>query len=135
MLQWIELAEEDQSRLGIKKGACRLGEGAILGSTVHDRQHKFRLIAGPLTLQQYLSFTPGGEDMPVLREWVRCFTGVEYSWDVQLVLAASQVPLVQLDGRHRLGHAVWLERENTTQPLAGMCFEPENFSGDSGAED
>lgn len=133
VLQWIELAREDQSRLGVKNGASRLGEGAILGDTVHDRQHKFRLIVGPLTLQQYLSFIPGGEDMPVLREWVRCFIGVEYSWDVQLVLAADQIPLAQLNGRHQLGHAVWLERENTTQPLAGMCFEPENFAGHSEA--
>ncbi len=134
VLQWIGLTEEDQSRLGAKKGACRLGAGAILGDTVHDRQHKFRLLAGPLTLQQYLSFTPGGQDMPVLREWVRCFIGVEYNWDVQLVLAADQVPLAQLDGHHQLGHAVWLERKNKTQPLAGMCFEPERYAGYSEAE-
>lgn len=128
-LQWITLSPEDQTRLGNTKSALRLGDGAILGSNVPDRQHKFQLILGPLTLAQYLSFTPWGEDMPVLREWVRSFIGVEYSWDVQLLLAADEVPLAELNGEHQLGYATWLERFPSDEPLAGMCFEPENIAG------
>ena len=36
-----------------------LGGGAVLGSRVWDRQHKFRIRLGPLTLRQYESFLPG----------------------------------------------------------------------------
>lgn len=126
-LQWISLTAADQTRLGDPHSACRLGDGAILGDTVPDIQHKFQLVLGPLTLSQYLSLTPWGPDLPVLREWVRCFIGVEYSWEIRLLLAADQVPLADLSGKHQMGYAAWLERQPSDDPLAGMCFEPENI--------
>lgn len=125
VLQWIYLDRADCTSLGDKNTACRLGDGAILGDKVMDRQHKFRLIIGPLSLHDYLCFTPWGRDLPVLREWIRFFTGLEYCWDVRLLLSASEVPIANLDGSHRLGHAVWLERHPSPLPLTGMCFEPE----------
>lgn len=125
VLQWISLDKADHTSLGDQHTACTLGDGAILGDRLMVSQHKFRLIIGPLSLNDYLSFTPWGKDLPLLREWVRFFTGLEYCWDVRLLLAASEVPLATLDGSHRLGHAVWLERHPSPLPLAGMCFEPE----------
>ncbi|WP_261644125.1 type VI secretion system baseplate subunit TssG [Erwinia mallotivora] len=125
--QWIFLAPQDQSILGEDSGAMTLGDGAILGNTVKDRQHKFKLILGPLTLQQYMRFSPWGQDLPVLREWVRNFIGFEYAWDTQLMLAASEVPQATLGGEHQLGYATWLERYETDLPVYGMSFEPELY--------
>ncbi|MCT4703370.1 type VI secretion system baseplate subunit TssG [Enterobacteriaceae bacterium H20N1] len=126
-LQWIFLDEKDQTALGDDRYASLLGDGAILGNTVLDRQHKFKLLAGPLTLAQYMLFSPWGNDMTVLRELVRSFIGFEYAWDIQLVLAADQVPLACLDGSHQLGYASWLEREKCDRPVFGMSFEPEMY--------
>lgn len=131
---WISLDPADHTSLGHPHTACTLGDGAILGDKLMDRQHKFRLIIGPLSLNDYLSFTPWGRDLPVLREWLRFFTGLEYCWDVRLLLSASEVPLASLDGSHQLGHAVWLERHPSPLPLAGMCFEPE-ICGDSNSQE
>ncbi|KAB8313463.1 type VI secretion system baseplate subunit TssG [Erwinia endophytica] len=127
--QWIFLSPKDQSILGAADCAMLLGDGAILGDTVKDRQHKFKLILGPLTLQQYIRFSPWGQDLPVLREWVRNFIGFEYAWDTQLVLAASEVPHATLSGEHQLGYATWLERAETDIPIYGMSFEPELYQG------
>lgn len=127
--QWIFLSPKDQSILGEADCAMSLGDGAILGDTVKDRQHKFKLILGPLTLQQYMRFSPWGQDLPVLREWVRNFIGFEYAWDTQLVLAASEVPHATLGGEHQLGYATWLERTETDLPVYGMSFEPELYQG------
>ncbi|MCP1438743.1 type VI secretion system protein ImpH [Erwinia persicina] len=124
--QWIFLDPADCSVLG-NDAAMLLGDGAILGNTVRDRQHKFKLLLGPLTLDNYMRFSPWGSDLPVLREWVRNFTGFEYAWDVQLVLAASEVPQATLDGSHQLGYAVWLERKEDVTPVYGMSFEPERY--------
>ncbi|WP_323116779.1 type VI secretion system baseplate subunit TssG, partial [Klebsiella variicola] len=85
--QWIFLETADQTRMGDLNSSLLLSEGAILGNTVQDRQHKFSLILGPLTLEQYMRFSLWGEDLPILKEWVRSFVGFEYAWDVQLVLA------------------------------------------------
>ncbi|MTH46695.1 type VI secretion system baseplate subunit TssG [Intestinirhabdus alba] len=126
-LQWIVLEGQDQTALGDDRYAALLGDGAILGSTVLDRQHRFKLLIGPLTLDQYLLFSPWGSDMPVLRELVRSFIGFEYAWEVQLMLAADQVPRATLDGGHRLGYASWLEREAFDAPVFGMSFEPEMY--------
>lgn len=125
--QWISLDGQDCSILGRSDSALTLGDGAILGDTVRDRQHKFKLILGPLTLEQYMRFSPWGSDLPVLKEWVRNFTGFEYAWDTQLVLAANEVPQASLNGDHQLGYAIWLEREERTKPVHGMSFEPERY--------
>lgn len=123
--QWIHLDAQSQSVLGRDDSALILGDGGILGETVQDRQHKFRLILGPLTLDQYRRFSLWGQDLPVLREWVRNFIGFEYAWDVKLVLAAKEVPVATLNGSHQLGYTTWLERYPSAYPLAGMSFEPE----------
>lgn len=125
--QWIFLDDQDQSALGDDRYAALLGDGAILGNTVLDRQHKFKVLMGPLSLSQYMQFSPWGSDMAVLRELIRSFIGFEYAWDVQLILAADQVPKARLDGRHQLGYASWLEREHATVPVYGMSFEPEMY--------
>lgn len=125
--QWIVLDVHDQSILGEVNAAMSLGDGAILGNTVRDRQHKFKLVLGPLTLNQYMRFSPWGRDLPVLKEWVRNFVGFEYAWDTQLVLAASEVPQATLDGGHQLGYATWLERADDQTPVYGMSFEPERY--------
>lgn len=130
---WIILEPNDCCILGAPGKAMLLGDGAILGGAVRDGQHKFKLLLGPLTLDRYMRFSPWGSDLPVLREWVRNFTGFEYAWDVQLMLAASEVPKATLDGSHQLGYATWLEAQEQDAPVYGMSFEPELYpSGHSG---
>lgn len=123
--QWIKLEKNDQTQLGRSLGAMQLCHGAILGDTVLDRQHKFKLIFGPLSLEQYLRFSPWGQDLPVLREWVRNFVGFEYAWEVSLVLAAEEVPYAVLGESHQLGYTSWLMRTDISTPLGGMSFDPE----------
>ncbi|MBT0518405.1 type VI secretion system baseplate subunit TssG [Morganella morganii] len=123
--QWIFLETSDQTRMGDLNSSLLLSEGAILGNTVQDRQHKFSLVLGPLTLEQYMRFSLWGEDLPILKEWVRSFVGFEYAWDVQLVLAPYAVPKANLDGSHQLGYAAWLPREKQDEPISGMSFDPE----------
>ncbi len=56
---WMALGPRERTRLG-QEGA-RLGLGAVLGGSVWDRQHKFRVGLGPLTLAQY-EIVPAGRD-------------------------------------------------------------------------
>lgn len=52
---WLVLGVGERSYLGQE---VALGAGAVLGARVWDRQHKFRIRLGPLTLAQYESFLP-----------------------------------------------------------------------------
>lgn len=124
---WIRFPPHETSRFGAPDSALILGDSAVLGETILDRQHKFKLKLGPLTLEQYIRFSPWGEDLPVLCEWVRNFTGYEYAWDVQLILHATEVPEARLDGSHQLGYASWLADDGRVDAVSGMSFEPEHY--------
>ena len=50
----------DRERTYLNRDGAMLGSGAVLGRRVWDRQHKFRVQLGSLTLKQYESFLPGG---------------------------------------------------------------------------
>jgi type VI secretion system protein ImpH len=124
--QWIHIELYEQSRLADYSESSILGTGTILGDTVMDYQHKFKLIFGPLSLEQYLRFSPWGEDLPVLKDWVRNFVGFEYDWEVALILKSEEVPYAKLGDYQQLGYTGWLSRSDTKADLPGMSFTPEN---------
>jgi type VI secretion system protein ImpH len=88
--------------------ANRLGVDLCLGRYVWDRQHKFRLCLGPLTLDQYHALLPGGSAFIELAAWVAEYQGHELDWDLNLILQREQVPALQLNAGQRLGFDTWL---------------------------
>ena len=136
VLRWTPLETNDHCLLGQAHVATALGGGAIAGGMVPDRQTQFRLVIGPLDMQQYLRFTPGDEadetregDLQALVEWVRAFIGLEYAWDVELRVVSEKVPAASLGGGERLGWSSWLGDSNARNGkwLTGMVFEPEAY--------
>lgn len=120
---WLELDKEELFRLGTR--SCRLGQGAVLGTHIPDRQSLFILHLGPLHLKEYERFLPTGADLPVLRAWVREFVGVEMDWMLSLSLLAPEVPRACLDGSGQLGRSTWLARKPSEAPVQGKLFSPE----------
>jgi type VI secretion system protein ImpH len=121
---WMSIAAEDRSRLGFARNraerpgarAASLGRDAAAGSRVWDRQYKFRIELGPLTMSQYESFLPGGSAANALRDWVRLYAGPDMSWDLELVLRHAEVPPPRL-GRHlRLGWTSWVAQRRGRPP-------------------
>ena len=107
---WMPLPQGDCTRLGSRTAGAQLGVGAVLGSRVWDRQHKFRVRFGPLTLAQYEAFLPGGKALPRLVALVRQYLCFELEWDAQLVLKRTQVPRTRLGIYGRLGWTTWVGR-------------------------
>jgi type VI secretion system protein ImpH len=128
VLHWIAVDPEELSQLGRPGAPGMIGQGAMLGEMVPDRQHKFRLVIGPLRLQQYLSFTPNGRDLPVLIEWVRSFVGYEFVWELELQVAPDAAPPAVLGSDERLGWSTWLGEPDRTRAITGMVFEPEQYA-------
>jgi type VI secretion system protein ImpH len=115
---WMRFDAADRSRLGYARNraergatpAAQLGATAAVGSKVWDRQFRFRILLGPLTLAQYHAFLPGGTAWRPLREWVRQYTGLDLLWDVELCIDHHHMPDAQL-GRHvQLGRTAWAGR-------------------------
>ncbi|MDF0606058.1 type VI secretion system baseplate subunit TssG [Neisseriaceae bacterium TC5R-5] len=124
---WIVLSPDEHARLGVASASAIMGEGAILGEKIADRQHKFRLVIGPLSLAQYLRLTPQGADLPVLVEWVRSFIGFEYEWEIKLLVKPDEVPALIIGDEQHLGHTTWLGEPQEAIAVTGMVFEPEQY--------
>jgi len=124
---WIPVEQAEHTKLGLPGPPAIMGEGALLGEMIPDQQHKFRLVVGPLDLDQYLRLTPHGEDLPIFVEWVRAFVGHEYDWEVKLLIKLHELPPARADAAQRLGYSTWLGESTGDQPVVGMVFEPEQY--------
>ncbi|WP_250536694.1 type VI secretion system baseplate subunit TssG [Caballeronia sp. AZ10_KS36] len=127
VFHWIEMAASERSRLGAPGAPSTMGEGAILGERVPDRQYRFRVVIGPLGIDAYLRFTPRGADLPRLVDWVRTFLGHEFDWELELRIRAKSAPPAVMGGPQQLGWSGWLGQSPDDQPITGMRFEPERY--------
>jgi type VI secretion system protein ImpH len=128
---WMLLSSRERTCLA--RDGATLGEGAVLGARVWDRQHKFRIRLGPLTLDQYESFLPGGAPLRKLVDWVRLYLCFELDWDVRLMLKHDEVPPMVLGRDGRLGWTTWLGRRQSTQDPGDLCLDAEARFGLQGA--
>jgi type VI secretion system protein ImpH len=125
MAQWMPIDPRERTFLG--RDSAVLGAGAVVGKRVWDRQHKFRVIIGPLTLRQYENFLPIGGDVQALIDWVRLYLSLELDWDVQLVLKAADVPELRLGRGVRLGWTTWVGRRRTERDADDLRLDLEAF--------
>jgi type VI secretion system protein ImpH len=114
---WMPLARDERTRLrslsrsgGVADAGQCLGRGAVLGATAWEVQHKFRIVIGPLREARYHAFLPGGRDLARLQAIVRQWVGLEFEWDLKLILARPDVPRLQLGRSGELGRSCWLGR-------------------------
>lgn len=109
--QWIDLDKESITKLS--RANSSLGVDAIIGTRIWDQQSKFRLTLGALSFREFRAFLPDGTAHKPLRSIVRFMIGLEFDYDVQLVLAAGQVPSTILTTRAKrrpmLGWTSWLK--------------------------
>lgn len=124
---WMPLEMKNRSVLGMPSPCAALGEQATLGQSIPDCQHRFRLVMGPLSLEQYLRLTPHGDDLPTLVDWVRTFVGFELDWELKLVLKPRAAPCAQTRPGHRLGYSTWLGQATDDLTVVGMIFEPDHY--------
>jgi type VI secretion system protein ImpH len=121
---WLVVDSAERSRLGYAGNRAErsttppsnLGASANAGSRAWDRQYRFRLHLGPLTLAQYRTFLPGGSAWQPLLQWVRLLAGAGLGWELQLVLTAPERPAPRLDRSVQLGVTSWLWRTARARP-------------------
>lgn len=111
---WYPVDEESQCSLGDSGGdGDRLGVGAVIGDEIWLQQSRVRICLGPLSLDRYLDFLPGGEGYRHLRALAGFYGGNEYDMELQLVLKRGEVPPCELDEEEgpgpRLGWTSWVK--------------------------
>lgn len=115
---WMALDAGERSRLGAgatrlagrMANASRLGQGAVLGATVWDRQHHIGLHVGPLDARGFAELLPDGGRLPELVALLRFYGGDEWGCQLTLHLDEQAAAPVRLGRQGRLGWSSWLGR-------------------------
>lgn len=128
--QWRKLDESTLCRLEDEPElapSSRLGFGAVAGDEVWDPQSTACLRLGPLSLQQYREFLPGGSAFKALASLARFFSRGEIDFQVQLVLKRDEAPGVRLgeEGAEapRLGWVSWIKNKPMGRDPEDALFE------------
>jgi type VI secretion system protein ImpH len=122
--EWLNIETADLTRLGESPRTGKLGMSVVLGSKVWSCQHKFRIVFGALTLDEYISLLPAGKRLEKLIAVVQNYVGYEFNWDVNLVLKQEQVPMTQLNGKSRLGWTSWLGQRKRAEDADDLVLNP-----------
>jgi type VI secretion system protein ImpH len=126
VLGWLSLPVEERTALGGEQhGRPGLGAGLAVGERVRDVQSRFRIVLGPMDLDRYFDFLPGGRSLARLVDWVRTWVGFEFDWDLQLVLARDEVPGIRLGREGRLGWTTWLGAWRAATDAGDLTLTPE----------
>lgn len=126
---WMPLAREERSRLK-KDGQSMLGRGAVLGGSVWDVQHKFRIVIGPLEWAGFELLLPGGARLDQLQALVRQYVGFEFNWDLRLILRREEVPVWRLGAREGvglLGRTAWMSGRRQTGDADDLVMNVESI--------
>jgi len=86
-----------------------LGSNTILGRRLFDVSGKFRIVLGPMSYEQYLSYLPGTAQARTVHALVRLYAPDFLDYDVELLLDSDEVPPLRLgDRRSQVGRNAWV---------------------------
>jgi len=109
---WYPVEQESQCSLSESNDYSeQLGYGAVVGDEIWDQQSRIRIQLGPLTLERYMEFLPGGDAYRHIRALAKFFAGKEYDVEIQLILKREEVPVCELkeEPGPQLGWTSWVK--------------------------
>lgn len=135
--RWLDLSDTDRTRLG---PGARLGVNTSAGLRVRDRQGLFRIVVGPVGYRDYRSLAPGTSRLADLMAWTRLFAGVGLDFEVQVVLARTDVPQTRLGGAEAeeaeageggaaLGWNTWVRQAPAAHDAGDTVLRPTGTEG------
>lgn len=122
--EWLDLPADGQFRLGETPDTGALGETLLLGASAWGCEHRFRIVLGPLDLEQYERLLPGGESLRRLCALVRNYVGDAYSWDARLILKKEDAHPMQLGCSGQLGWTCSLINHTPDADVDDLILDP-----------
>jgi len=92
-----------------RENSFQLSKSCILGRSMLDYMGRICVEVGPIDFDEYLQFTPEGQDAALLRELLSLYISDGLEYDVKFILKSESVGTVPWnDRRLRLGLSLWL---------------------------
>ncbi len=91
---WTLIEKPNRNKLGVQNH--QLGESLTIGRYVYDGTGRFKIVLGPLSYDDYLTFLPGGNRRPLLRAVVATFTRGQQDVMLDLHVKTEDAPRFQL---------------------------------------
>lgn len=132
--EWLTIPPECGWKLGgfqLQKGMQPmgiLGSTALLGPRVWSRQHKFRVVLGPLRHDQFRRMLPGGDSLKRFVSMVRNYVGDSLHWDLRLTLLKEAVKPTKLGVEGQLGRTSWILGDPRLMTWEDFVFDPQDSS-------
>lgn len=113
----IPLDPEDYTLLGMAN--AELGVDTICGSEAWENQTKFRLELGPMDYGRFIRLLPTGDMYQPIMSLVRYMAGIEFDFDIRLILRREDVFPCRLGGMEtpispKLGWTTWFTTPGET---------------------
>ncbi len=123
--EWLTIPKDSLCYLNTDQQTGQLGGSATIGLHSWQCMHKFRIIAGPLDLQQFESFLPNGKKITAFSDLVKNYIGLEFKWDLNLILKKNEVPAIRLGKYGWLGWNSWLSARSRNNDAKDMLIDLE----------
>lgn len=88
--QLLPISQEDQTQIGMVNS--QLGVNAICGDYFYENKSKFRVKMGPMGYSNFQRLLPSGDMLGSTFSLVKYMVGIEYEFDVTLMLKREEVP-------------------------------------------
>jgi len=128
--EWMTLPVEAKLELGSSPTVASLGQTATLGERVWGSQHKFRIICGPLSGDDFRRFLPGAKSLAKLCATVRMYVGDELDWELRLLLVGGETPTSKLGEFGQLGWTSWIGEKQSDEPADDVILHPMGLVSD-----
>jgi type VI secretion system protein ImpH len=125
---WMRLPADGMFRLRSGPDAGALGHDSVLGKQVWNAQHKFRLLIGPLDMEQARQLMPDAPGMRRLAAWVRQYAGLTQDWDVRLIIKKQSLPGLTLGKTAQLGWTSWVSSKTPEHDDSQLRLTPPRHS-------
>lgn len=125
---WLTIPKRDRLKLGSNPAIGHLGEDAVLGERVWQRQDKFQIRLGPMSLREYESFLPSGKLFNMMVATVRNFLGLELLWETRPILKGDEKPVTCLGKQGVLGWTSWLESKEVEEQVGDLVLQVANYT-------
>ncbi|MBN1602723.1 MAG: type VI secretion system baseplate subunit TssG [Chitinispirillaceae bacterium] len=125
--EWLQIEESDRNRIGYQRTNNRLGHSFTIGRRIFSRQHRFRIVIGPVGYSQFMALQPGTKTYEQVISLVRLRAGEAMKFDCAVKVDKKSIPVSGLGSKStQLGRTFFCISHKTQGPISSPIFKCES---------